>query len=709
MRKTKITKLIIVFVLFVLSAISLRCLDYRQSEQHSNKDSDSRGAVDSISILKDTLGKWKCNLDTELGIAIARKEKNDSVAKSGTVTDSVAFVRDMCEVDSIIDVIKVKKNCAEYVSAIIGGDTIEGKTLDSISSQLKMLTNKSKDRLKSYKRRIEEIELLIEQDNGNDDSVALLARERNRIEKEIRREECVEGRRIEECTNFLIRKSAELNQAGGEWSIGTISFDKNALFQVAFVLVLVLSLGMLCLLKKKRNVKDDEKLVIPSNNEGGANLTDVGKPVSGVTFESPKPMLSYEICPTDDLTEGVLIKIQSNVADTEIFYCFSEERDKRERYLSPLEIRRACLILAKGVCAGRESDQLEINVDLSEIKKPGRRDSPSAGTKVVIHGGEDDNVNSSYGTDLPITDPSGGEAKNPKSSQPVDAKRVRVFTNSPADILGISYQGDNHVRTLPRIPCQDYHSFSKVNDVWNVAIVSDGAGSKEHSDIGSKAVCAAFTFYLSRLLESSKHFASGDIPCEKIWDLEFRAMLAKFQSELKSKDMFKSYDFGSYAATIVILAYSPKGCLFAHVGDGRAGVKVNGEWKSILTPHKGEEANQTIFSTTVEFASKPALMMSGVFVPETKVIEGRLEAFVLMSDGCEGGAWSTYQKVDLPNGDFKVEDVNKPRSQTLNDLMTILDCEPTVQQSKLVDFITGYNKGFKTEGDDKTILIGRVK
>lgn len=100
--------------------------------------------------------------------------------------------------------------------------------------------------------------------------------------------------------------------------------------------------------------------------------------------------------------------------------------------------------------------------------------------------------------------------------------------------------------------------------------------------------------------------------------------------------------------------------------------------------------------------------MSGVFVPETKVEECCVEAFVLMSDGCEDGAWLTYQKVDLPNGDFRVEDVNKPRSQTLDELMSIINSKDG-QKTKLVEFITGYNKGFKTEGDDKTILIGRIK
>ena len=331
----------------------------------------------------------------------------------------------------------------------------------------------------------------------------------------------------------------------------------------------------------------------------------------------------------------------------------------------------------------------------------------SDGTTTTTDEKDDTSVNKAQGsseTDDALVPPFADE---PAKTQ-INEKRVRKLTNVN-NVIGVSYQGDNHVKATPVVPCQDCHLFTKVNEIWNIAIVSDGAGSKEHSDLGSDAVCAAFAFYLSNMLKTDRRFANGDIPNERIWDLEFRALLIKFQNELKVHKSFKSYDFGSLAATIVILAYSSKGYMFAHVGDGRAGVKVNGEWKSILTPHKGEEANQTIFSTTIEFINKPTLMMSGVFVPETKVEQCDIEAFVLMSDGCEDGAWVTYQRVNLPDGDFKVEDVNQPRPQTLEKLMSILDEKENEQKGLVINFITGYNKGFKTEGDDKTILIGRIK
>lgn len=367
-----------------------------------------------------------------------------------------------------------------------------------------------------------------------------------------------------------------------------------------------------------------------------------------------------------------------------------------------------------------ESEQLSIPIDPSSVSNSSEHDSNINSDKDNLGKEAEENNNSNTendktessnsevttgATNITTEEKDGSDTKNLSEET---KKRIRVFTNNQKT-LGISFQGDNHLKATPAVPCQDCHSFTKINENWSVAIVSDGAGSKEHSDMGSNAVCAAFTHYLTHILTKDKRFVNGDIPNEKIWDLEFRALLNTFQSQLKSIKPFNTFDFESLAATIIILAYSPKGYLFAHVGVGRAGVKVNGEWKTILTPHKGEEANQTIFSTTIEFNKKPTLMMSGVFVPETKVEEASIEAFVLMSDGCEDGAWTTYQRVNLPDGDFRVEDVNQPRAQTLEQLMSIIDAPEAEQQAKLIDFITGYNKGFKTEGDDKTILFEKIK
>lgn len=488
----------------------------------------------------------------------------------------------------------------------------------------------------------------------------------------------------------------------------------------AFFVSVILFSGVLRLFNKNKNknknknMKDNDVNSTVSQNNGIDNNTE-----PTITFNAPKPELSYSIKPSSIAGECIL-RLSCDMEEAKIFYCYKSNVYNVIAYQGPITINKKCVILAAAAYKEMESEQLSIPIDPSSVSNSSEHDSNINSDKDNLGKEAEENNNSNTendktessnsevttgATNITTEEKDGSDTKNLSEET---KKRIRVFTNNQKT-LGISFQGDNHLKATPAVPCQDCHSFTKINENWSVAIVSDGAGSKEHSDMGSNAVCAAFTHYLTHILTKDKRFVNGDIPNEKIWDLEFRALLNTFQSQLKSIKPFNTFDFESLAATIIILAYSPKGYLFAHVGDGRAGVKVNGEWKTILTPHKGEEANQTIFSTTIEFNKKPTLMMSGVFVPETKVEEASIEAFVLMSDGCEDGAWTTYQRVNLPDGDFRVEDVNQPRAQTLEQLMSIIDAPEAEQQAKLIDFITGYNKGFKTEGDDKTILFEKIK
>lgn len=488
----------------------------------------------------------------------------------------------------------------------------------------------------------------------------------------------------------------------------------------AFFVSVILFSGVLRLFNKNKNknknknMKDNDVNSTVSQNNGIDNNTE-----PTITFNAPKPELSYSIKPSSIAGECIL-RLSCDMEEAKIFYCYKSNVYNVIAYQGPITINKKCVILAAAAYKEMESEQLSIPIDPSSVSNSSEHDSNINSDKDNLGKEAEENNNSNTendktessnsevttgATNITTEEKDGSDTKNLSEET---MKRIRVFTNNQKT-LGISFQGDNHLKATPAVPCQDCHSFTKINENWSVAIVSDGAGSKEHSDMGSNAVCAAFTHYLTHILTKDKRFVNGDIPNEKIWDLEFRALLNTFQSQLKSIKPFNTFDFESLAATIIILAYSPKGYLFAHVGDGRAGVKVNGEWKTILTPHKGEEANQTIFSTTIEFNKKPTLMMSGVFVPETKVEEVSIEAFVLMSDGCEDGAWTTYQRVNLPDGDFRVEDVNQPRAQTLEQLMSIIDAPEAEQQAKLIDFITGYNKGFKTEGDDKTILFEKIK
>ena len=168
-------------------------------------------------------------------------------------------------------------------------------------------------------------------------------------------------------------------------------------------------------------------------------------------------------------------------------------------------------------------------------------------------------------------------------------------------------------------------------------------------------------------------------------------------------------EYKSLSATLIVVIHSPYGLLVAHVGDGRAGYRdKEGVWHSMITPHKGEEANQTVFLTS-GFWDSPSFILSGVTVPETRVIRQPVTAFTLMSDGCENTAWLFNQR-DENTGHYY--DPNKPFPKFFDPLIVSLDNERRDGaseediESNWSSFIEEGTRGFVAESDDKTMILG---
>lgn len=448
-------------------------------------------------------------------------------------------------------------------------------------------------------------------------------------------------------------------------------------------------------------------------------------------YKVQKPKVTIETKREED---KVIVKISADIRDAEITYCIGNN-NKILKYQQEFSVSENCSIKAVAKNKNVESDTVEKIIDSFVVSKPSiiEKDkgitincsTPNSRIYYTLDGKEPTKFSSLYKGFFFIKKSCTIKARAFKDNHrdsdvciedivviPTKKDRIRLFTNEE-NVIGISYRGNSHLKS--DTPCQDYHSFSQVDKNWAVAIVSDGAGSAKNSDQGSRAVCAAFKFYIENLIKENESLQQGLILDEKTWDIEFRGMINQFHKDLKDNIVTTDITFDSLAATIILLVYSRNGngFMFAHIGDGRAAVKIDGEWRTILTPHKGSEANQTVFCTSQYLGlgakSRPNLKMSGAYVPETKSISHQIDGFVLMSDGCENGAWVTYQKKTLSNGDFIVEDVNLPRNQILNRFADILEQEPTKREELTADFISEYNDAFENEPDDKTILIGIVK
>jgi hypothetical protein len=244
-----------------------------------------------------------------------------------------------------------------------------------------------------------------------------------------------------------------------------------------------------------------------------------------------------------------------------------------------------------------------------------------------------------------------------------------------------------------------------------MAIVCDGAGSAKNSQLGSEFIAKiAAPKIFKESLTRFDLYSANSWPTEEKWNEIVNENVRKLQDELVAHAKGLSLDPSSLACTFIIVICSPVGILAAHVGDGRAGYcDRDGIWKPLIKPHKGDEANMTIFMTSNLHMVDKYFLMSGVRVPESRVINEKATAFALMSDGCETHSFQCSIP-DLKTGKFY--DPNLPYPKFFNpltkNLRDLLDDQVQVEEAneKWKKFIECGTKGLENEPDDKTMILG---
>jgi hypothetical protein len=306
-------------------------------------------------------------------------------------------------------------------------------------------------------------------------------------------------------------------------------------------------------------------------------------------------------------------------------------------------------------------------------------------------------------------------------------------------VYSIAMQGNGHLEDS--LPCQDFCLIEGWL-VWcsdcMVAVLADGAGSKENSLEGAFEACIHTCNYFDILIHDKiRNNSSPWLPDSQTWKIEIKKIMDKVLDDIKKIATEEGADFKSFASTFMLLYYTPERTYFAHIGDGRAGVKINGEWQSIMTPHRnGNQSDGTVFLTHVNDCEEIVWRdICGVDVPETTVIESPIEAFVMMSDGCENGLWRLRGKEIREDGseivvranqpfepalDALIEKLNKTGikrtvkfSSTMDEIVSqcIAEQEKRDEEEKkaLYDFVLGYNKNLLREQDDKSLILGIIE
>ncbi len=266
-------------------------------------------------------------------------------------------------------------------------------------------------------------------------------------------------------------------------------------------------------------------------------------------------------------------------------------------------------------------------------------------------------------------------------------------------IIGASVKGNGHL--AQNQPCQDAHKITFWENGWGIAVVSDGAGSAANADKGSAFVVTESVQIARELISEGNWICNDYFPKDQEWDVTARELFARIQNGLIQFALKDEIPIKNLHATLIVVIFSPHGLLIAHVGDGRAGFQdVSSVWKAMITPYEGEQVGETVFMT-MDMKKHPQIL-------ETKVVREKVQAFTLMSDGCEKVCWNTLQWDNISGKFIKPNTPFTPFFEKLRSFYK--EARITLTNDRLSDHFYMYIKeghtGFRSETDDKTMIIG---
>jgi hypothetical protein len=150
--------------------------------------------------------------------------------------------------------------------------------------------------------------------------------------------------------------------------------------------------------------------------------------------------------------------------------------------------------------------------------------------------------------------------------------------------------GTSHLKSSAGV-CQDAHCAKYVESEGAfIGVVSDGAGSASHSQIGSLLTCASVVRAISETSSSEwfgKGFAAG--------------VLEKVRRELSDKADAMALETRDLACTMLVAIVTPGRFAFWQIGDGAICFREESSdsFRFAFWPEKGDYANVTYFVTDV--------------------------------------------------------------------------------------------------------------
>jgi len=218
-------------------------------------------------------------------------------------------------------------------------------------------------------------------------------------------------------------------------------------------------------------------------------------------------------------------------------------------------------------------------------------------------------------------------------------------------------------------PCQDAYSHS-IGNGRLVAVVCDGAGSAQRSELGAQACSTVIANFLA------DHLGAPDAACSL--DVVERA-IDEARSTIQTQATELGLPLRELACTLVgAVVHGGGGCLF-HIGDGVGVVELDGAESVVSLPENGEYSNETYFVTIDDWKAHLKL----------QAFSGKVTCLSLMSDGTMPFAFKRFA-------------LYEPFMNPVKSYLATVD-EQT--GSEALGVTLGGEGTWKITNDDKTLLV----
>jgi hypothetical protein len=155
-----------------------------------------------------------------------------------------------------------------------------------------------------------------------------------------------------------------------------------------------------------------------------------------------------------------------------------------------------------------------------------------------------------------------------------------------------------------------------------ILTASDGAGSAEHSAVGSHVACSTFVAAAVQYLATGARLNSLSKPIVDSWILNVG-------EALRAQAYLAESTLREFACTLVAAVISPTEALFAQVGDGGIVIRHQNGYEPVFWPASGEYANSTYFLTDINAEQKLQWQVVSEPVSEAAVFTDGLQSLAL--------------------------------------------------------------------------------